>query len=238
LMGIADHLGYDLTVVGTGRAALDALARDMSFVAVLMDCQMPEMDGYEAARAIREMETAEGRARIPIIAVTAHALVGERQKVLEAGMDDYLTKPVSVDQLRRKLDHWIEPQPASASSMPAPVGYELIDGDVIEQLKQLVSPKRPRFFPNLVERFADDSIKHRAAVLDAIANNDPAAMRESAHSLKGASRSVGALQVARVSEKLEELAKLGTVAGAEALVEELDEVLVPSIAFLRQTAAA
>jgi signal transduction histidine kinase/CheY-like chemotaxis protein len=238
LTGIAEHLGYELTLVSTGRGAVDALAADSSFRAVLMDCQMPEMDGYQAARAIREMETKEQRSRIPIIAVTAHALVGERQKVLDAGMDDYLTKPVSVEQLRRKLDHWFGLAPSSSPSLGAPPSdRRLIDENVVEQLKKLASPKRPRFFPDLVEKFAEDSARHRSSVLAAITSNDPAAMRESAHSMKGASRSIGAAEIGHISERIEHLAKLGTVRGAEALIEELDAVLDASISELRRIAA-
>ena len=128
LAGVADYLGYELAVVGTGRAAVEALAVDRTFGAVLMDCQMPEMDGYQATRAIRERETREGWPRIPIIAVTAHALVGERQKVHEAGMDDYLTKPVSVEQLRKKLERWM------SSRAPEREERVLVDCSVVEQI--------------------------------------------------------------------------------------------------------
>jgi signal transduction histidine kinase/CheY-like chemotaxis protein/HPt (histidine-containing phosphotransfer) domain-containing protein len=124
LLGISEHLGIESTIVDNGRAAFEALANDHAFDVVLMDCQMPEMDGYTATRAIREREAREGRLRVPIIAVTAHAMQGEREKVLEAGMDDYMTKPVDMEALRRKLERWarsIPPEPGSGSGEHAAV---------------------------------------------------------------------------------------------------------------------
>lgn len=235
LSGIADYLGYELTIVGNGRAAVEALARDRTYRAVLMDCQMPEMDGYQAARSIREIEAAEGRPRIPIIAVTAHALVGERNKVLEAGMDDYMTKPISVEQLRRKVERWLESTQAQADGETTEAPLALIDDTIVEQLKRLASPKRPRFFPDLIEKFAEDAARHRRTIHKAVADGDAPTLRESAHALKGASRALGAEHVARVAENLELLAKSGTVTGADELVGQLELILGRTVAALRQT---
>ncbi len=96
-----ERLGYAAEVVETGAAAVEA-ARSGRYAAVLMDCQMPEMDGYEAARRIRSAESATGR-RLPIVALTAHALAGDRERALAAGMDDYLTKPIRREALAEAL---------------------------------------------------------------------------------------------------------------------------------------
>ena len=96
--------GYECELASNGAEALGALARG-PFDAILMDCQMPVMDGYEATRRIRAMET--GGARVPIIAMTANAMEGDREKCLEAGMDDYLAKPVTGKSLHSKLELWI-----------------------------------------------------------------------------------------------------------------------------------
>lgn len=102
---LVTKLGYRADVVDNGRLALEALARD-GYGAVLMDCQMPELDGYETTRAIREGRAGARNARVPIVAMTAHAMAGEREHALSAGMDDYLTKPVNTALLAARLARW------------------------------------------------------------------------------------------------------------------------------------
>ncbi|MCC6409144.1 MAG: response regulator, partial [Planctomycetes bacterium] len=102
VLRMLEKLGAQAVAVSGGAAALEATATQ-TFDLVLMDCQMPGMDGFTAARAIREREVAHGRARLPIVALTANALSGDRERCLEAGMDDYLTKPVSMGDLTRVL---------------------------------------------------------------------------------------------------------------------------------------
>jgi CheY-like chemotaxis protein len=96
--------GIEADVVATGVEALDALM-GVSYDLVLMDCQMPEMDGFEATRRIRERE--RGSRRLPVVAMTANAMVGDREKCLKAGMDDHIPKPVRVEALHRALTRWL-----------------------------------------------------------------------------------------------------------------------------------
>jgi CheY-like chemotaxis protein len=99
-------LGFDVQVAGNGREALIALAGNR-FDLILMDCQMPEMDGFEATRAIRQREEQSAARRVPIVALTANALEGDREQCISVGMDDYLTKPFKQEQLREVLDRWL-----------------------------------------------------------------------------------------------------------------------------------
>ena len=100
-----ERLGYRAEVVNNGKEAVEAL-RHTHYDAILMDCQMPEMDGFQATARIRESERDTGR-RVPIVAMTAHALKGDRERCLEAGMDDYISKPVDRSELHEKLVHWL-----------------------------------------------------------------------------------------------------------------------------------
>ena len=103
---VLQMLGIDVTIAENGAVALDAFAR-ARFDIVLMDCQMPVLDGYNATRHIRELEARTGARRTPIIAITANTLAGDREKCLAAGMDDYLGKPYSARDLRPKLTRWM-----------------------------------------------------------------------------------------------------------------------------------
>jgi len=104
-LGILEHLGYAADVAEHGRAALAALA-ERDYALVLMDMLMPEMDGLEATAAIRARERGTDR-RVPILAMTANAIQGDRERCIEAGMDDYLAKPIRIDQVRAALDRWL-----------------------------------------------------------------------------------------------------------------------------------
>ena len=103
--------GFDFEVAETGRQALDLLSTNPDgFDLVLMDCQMPELDGYDATREIRRQEEKTNAPRLPVIAMTAHVMEGDREKCLAAGMDDYIGKPLNIDELDRKIDYWLRPE--------------------------------------------------------------------------------------------------------------------------------
>ena len=108
-------LGFEVTIAENGAVALDAYARGR-FDIVLMDCQMPVLDGYAATRHIRELEARTAARRTPVIAITANTLAGDREKCLAAGMDDYLGKPYSVRELRPMLARWVRKRTAVAVS--------------------------------------------------------------------------------------------------------------------------
>lgn len=116
-MRLLEKLGCRVDVVANGLEALEALSR-LRYDCVFMDCQMPEMDGFEATTAIRARQTQEP---LPIIAMTANAMQGDRQRCLDAGMDDYVSKPVKLDELRTILQQWLpSPQQSEPASLPEP----------------------------------------------------------------------------------------------------------------------
>jgi signal transduction histidine kinase/CheY-like chemotaxis protein len=188
-------LGYAADTVENGQQAVEAVS-SRRYAAVLMDCQMPGLDGYGAAREIRRRET--GQTRVPIIAVTAHALPGERETVLAAGMDDYIAKPVTPGALERALLCWIGqpgplvrltsvPPPAAANPQPASTPVNELD---------------PGFecSPRLTEIFQRVSVEQRAQMLRHIAERDVASARMQAHKLKGGLYAVGAARLAEAVE--------------------------------------
>jgi two-component system sensor histidine kinase/response regulator len=101
---MVQKLGYPVDLVANGREAIDALSR-LAYALIFMDCQMPEIDGFEACREIRKRQA--GGARVPIVAITANAMKGDRERCLAAGMDDYVSKPFKQDDLRTVIDRWI-----------------------------------------------------------------------------------------------------------------------------------
>jgi signal transduction histidine kinase/DNA-binding response OmpR family regulator len=242
LLGIAEYLGFGIKVVGNGLEALNTLEVDRNYDVVLMDCQMPVMDGYAATRAIRESEERRGLARMPIVAVTAHALQGERNKVFEAGMDDYMTKPVNIPTLKRVIERWLtgKPEADSVIEVQEPKRSnerQTIDAEAVAQLRMLQSARRPRFFIDLVEKYASDAERGVTAIHAAVAAGNLQELKERAHWLKGSSRTVGAAHVAELCAQLEQLGKVGTADGALAQVSEVAAALDDAIAHLRRLAA-
>jgi two-component system sensor histidine kinase/response regulator len=208
IVEVLKEMGYDADVVENGRLALEALARN-SYPLVLMDCQMPELDGYQAAREIRKLEA--GGARLPIIAVTAHALVGERERAIAAGMDDYITKPLNPKLLREALERWWPREsllPGSRRGSSIPVGaIDSSDGalDPTVQRSQGVVRVFLRHVPDQV-----------TAITEAVASGNREALRLAAHKLKGSCLSVGVPRMAGLCAMLEE-----QPSNAATLAEEL-----------------
>jgi signal transduction histidine kinase/CheY-like chemotaxis protein/HPt (histidine-containing phosphotransfer) domain-containing protein len=191
-------LGYEVDIVGDGVAALDALRGGHDYAAVIMDGQMPHMDGYEATRRQRERELEEGTPRVPIIALTAHAMQGDRSTAFAAGMDDYLSKPFTQKQLEQALLRWASQPVANA------VEYEpeALDTSVTSQLLELEEDE-PGFLCEVIDSFfmtADESLERMKT---ALAEGDLKALRAAAHMVRGGSQQLGARRVGATCAKLE-----------------------------------
>jgi CheY-like chemotaxis protein len=195
------RLGYEVATAANGEQAVDQVARQ-SFAAVLMDCQMPVLDGYQATQRIRAAE-APG-VRLPIIALTAHVAPGEREKVLAAGMDDYLTKPIRAEALKRALEHFAQGRVESSRPLPPPV---------LEALQEL-SSGTPRSH-KVIELFLRLIPGQLEALRRAAEQADAVQLRAQAHKLKGSCSSIGASRMAALSEALQTQAEAG---GASATV--------------------
>ncbi len=180
-----ESLRYASEVVTTGAEAVEILSRE-SFDLVLMDCQMPEMDGFEATENIRKTEK-EGGPRIPIIAMTAYALKGDKKKCLKAGMDDYISKPVTVDILNDKVERMLNQgneNSVSRDKAEHPPAEEPIDPRVLGELLKLQDEIDSDIVGELIAIFLSYSPKRVSAIFSAIGDNDPEAPEHNAHAIK------------------------------------------------------
>ncbi|MCI0485999.1 MAG: PAS domain S-box protein [Blastocatellia bacterium] len=208
--------GHRVVVAANGREAVTAFERD-DFDLILMDVQMPEMNGYEATAAIRETEKATG-GHIPIIAMTAHAMKGDRERCLEAGMDGYVSKPIKPGELFEAIEESFSIGSAQANSLQSvsPVeevfdrqeALSRVDGDMDLLLE-------------LMELFFEGCPSQLSTMREAIARSDGETIAEAAHSLKGAAGNLGANAAYEAAKKLEMMGREGNLHGAVEAWEEL-----------------
>jgi two-component system sensor histidine kinase/response regulator len=193
--GLLARLGFDPEVVSDGRQAVDAIARNR-YDAVLMDCNMPVMDGYEATRAVRAREGAG--ARVPIVAMTASALVGDRERCLAAGMDDYVSKPVKLGDLDRVLSRWL------AMPAPATAAVDGLDVGQVDTLRALDGGDGV-ILSNVVGSFLGSATRALEAMGRAVDAGDLDGLTREAHRVKGEASTLGVIAVASLLEELESL---------------------------------
>jgi signal transduction histidine kinase/DNA-binding response OmpR family regulator len=210
------RLGHACTCLSSGRQATDARASQM-YDLILMDCQMPGMDGYEATAEIRawERKNRPGE-RIPVIALTAHAMKGDRDLCLRAGMDDYLTKPLQAGELAAMLGKWLDPAPRATASSPMAVpkaawGEAAMEAAVIERCggDRALAARLLRAFVRQVR----DDLAAIAAATDA---GDAAALAHAAHALKGAAGNLALDACHRAATELVRLGRAGQMDGGRA----------------------
>ena len=241
---LLENLGCEVEVVGNGRAALeritlaalDQIQRPIDLI--LMDMQMPEVDGLEATAAIRTAETQEGRRRLPIIALTANVLDRDRERCLAAGMDDFLAKPFTRKQLTRVLARWLpldvtgpatpEPPPARnraggggrrPADAPAPVSPGPLDAKALSRIRAMQREGAPSVLLRVIDIFLGAAPKLLAQMRAAVAGNDPLQLCRAAHSLKSSSANLGATSLSALCRELESMGQTGEMHGAALKVD-------------------
>jgi signal transduction histidine kinase/DNA-binding response OmpR family regulator len=224
-----ERLGYRADVAANGLEALEALTR-IPYSAILMDVQMPEMDGYEATTEIRKRESEGSERRTPIIAMTANAMQGDREKALEAGMNDYVSKPVKPEELEAALERWIILPDAKASSPEEGIGSTMasggatdpLDQSVLMNLRELQEEGEPDILAELGELFLEDVPPQLEALREAIEGGNAPSLERVAHTLKGSSSNMGALRMATLCADLEDIGRSGDLSRAPVLLERLE----------------
>uniref|UniRef100_UPI0028D73367 response regulator n=1 Tax=uncultured Stenotrophomonas sp. TaxID=165438 RepID=UPI0028D73367 len=226
-------LGCTVTTAADGEQGLQQLQAH-PFDLVLMDCQMPVLDGYGATRRWREQEAAQGRTRLPIVAMTANAMAGDRERCLQAGMDDYLSKPVNRESLQACLLRWqfrMEDNAADARNtraatptadalatpppLPLPTPLEgsdepnppVLDAEVLDELQEVIGAETA----TIIGVFLEDTPPLIRQLQDASVAADLEKLRALAHSLKSASANVGAMALSVAARRIEHDARAGTL---------------------------
>ena len=243
--GLLEALGLIVDIVEDGRQAIDRAAT-VGYDLVLMDCQMPEMDGFAATAEIRRAERGSDR-HIPIVALTANALEGDREVCLAAGMDDYLAKPFTREQLAARLVHWLHPratvtagaQPgpplaprAHGASVAAP-GESPLDPAMFEAIRELAAANGTTLVSNVIHAYLADAPGRLACLQGALGAADARALFEAAHALKSGSAYVGARQLAHLCTELETIARSGNLAAAAALLADAEAELARVVSALQ-----
>lgn len=217
-----------ITPAGNGYEAL-AEVNSRDFDLIFMDCQMPEMDGFEATAKIRQYQVSKGSERTPIIAFTANAMKSDQERCLNAGMDDYISKPVTQESLERMLKKWLHHKMMMVTSnldemagqgKPATVQEhcsDLLDEDLFGNLSKMFGDR----FVVIIEQHTQNALENVNKVAAAIQQGELGELERAAHSLKGASGQFGAKALNRIALKMETLAKSGDLDQAAQLLSEL-----------------
>ncbi|MGE3537608.1 MAG: ATP-binding protein [Candidatus Tectimicrobiota bacterium] len=224
-------LGCRVDVAANGLEALQAF-QDIPYDIVFMDCYMPEMDGFAATAAMRAHEARTG-GHMPIVAMTANAMQGDRERCLDAGMDDYISKPITLATLSAVLNRWLLstsapaalPSPAPAlPPPPLPLAAPALETTVMTALHDLSDGEEADFLTRLLESFLQDAEQRLQRLQHALDMGDAPALERTAHALKGSSATIGAEEMVACCETLQHLGRQGSVVGAAPVLAQLTEV--------------
>ncbi|MBI5685794.1 MAG: response regulator [Verrucomicrobia bacterium] len=232
---LLEKLGCRVDVAATGAEAV-RLLRLLSYDIVFMDCQMPEMDGYEATREIRRQKGLNRK--VPIVAMTANAMAGDREECLAAGMDDYVAKPVEMEQVIGMLKRWARLRVESDRPEAAPAGtagaapvktatpqakLSAVDAETIARLRELAEGDNQAFLKDLLGTYLTDTAKRLVVLQNNTADGNAREMMRAAHAIKGSSLNVGANQLAEYCQQVEEITETGKLDGTAKLVTRIQQ---------------
>ncbi len=231
--GILDSLNCQVDIANNGREAVTAAARAV-YDLILMDCQMPEMDGFEATRRIRQWERETSHRPTPIIALTANAMEGDRERCLQAGMSDYLSKPFTLTQLQETMQRWLQhaletsnaaepPFDIKAENDPAPLDPAvdpLLDRTTLDTILSLRNG--PQTLSKVIQMYMESAPPLLNSLNDAIRQDNASEVQKTAHSLKSSSGNVGALSLAGHFKTLEAMGRAQALEEAAKLLHQVE----------------
>ncbi len=216
-VGMLESLGCAIDTAGNGRLAIEAM-NTCGYDAVLMDCQMPVMDGLSATAEIRRREQTAAGPRVPVIALTANAMEGDRERCLAAGMDDFLSKPFTQQQLATLLRRWLALRVLPESARRDLARLPLIDAGVLRNIAALAKPA-------LLNSMIDLYMQHSSGLIDAIetaaANMQADALSQAVHTLKSSTANLGGTRLAAVAKECETLVRGGGITQATPLIQRI-----------------
>jgi two-component system, sensor histidine kinase and response regulator len=238
-----ENLGCRVDLSTGGRETIRMLER-LPYDLVFMDCEMPDLDGYQATQTIRQRQA--GQRRVPIVAMTAKAMQGDRERCLLAGMDDFLSKPVRSEDLESVLLRWVpqpdtvHPVPPLIDPVPASIPFEAdvppLDPETTERLRQLAEVTDPNVLREIYTAYLSSGDKYLAALRQSAQTGDLVALSQWAHALKGASATVGASRMALVSSQLEQFDHSQPMTEAGQYIDQLDQEWTRvKVAIMRET---
>ncbi|MGH8762790.1 MAG: response regulator, partial [Nitrosospira sp.] len=242
------NLGCHVDVAANGREAIQ-MVETFPYEIVFMDCEMPEMDGFEATAAIRRRS--DGKSRLPIVAVTAQAMQGDKGNCLLAGMDDYIPKPAKQEDFAAALKRWAPAKqqedgdeiqqyhaenektasvgtanssssPLSSFSSGASGAPSALNANAVARLRALGEVTEPSLMSRIFTSFLNEGAERIKLLRISLDGSDAKLLRKTAHTLRGASLSIGALHMAELAQQLEALDKAHSAAGAGALIEQIE----------------
>jgi CheY-like chemotaxis protein/HPt (histidine-containing phosphotransfer) domain-containing protein len=213
-VGMLESLGCKTDAAENGRLAIEAMDTS-SYDAVLMDCQMPVMDGLTATGEIRRREQTSGAARVPVIALTANAMEGDRERCLAAGMDDFLSKPFTQQQLATLLRRWLALRALPESERRDLSRVPLIDAVVLRNISALA---KPALLNSMIDLYMQHSPGLIGAIETAAANMQADALSQAVHTLKSSTANLGGTRLATVAKECEVLVREGGITQAAPIV--------------------
>jgi len=221
--GLLTRLGHAAEVVDTGRKLLRAVEL-APYDIIFMDCQLPEMDGLQATRELRRRETGgnHGR-RTYVIAMTADVVTGARERCIEAGMDDYLSKPIRLDELHsvlRRASEFVKVVTSRGGNRPPP---GLLDAQVMETLRLLRVPGQPDPLPGLFDEFIEQAGNRLEEIQGAAMSQDAQTLEYAAHSLRGSAAGIGATRLSELAAELEGSIRHGFLQKTTEMLSQLED---------------